>query len=72
LFVERLSYALSNVLAPLLLKLTEAKDLADFLYYNVGARNGMYIYKGHLTNKYLGKRLNIYHKEIDLLLAAHM
>lgn len=66
------SYALSNVLAPLLLKLADAKDLADFLYYNVGARNGMYIYKGHLTNKYLGKRLNIYHKEIDLLLAAHM
>ena len=66
------SYALSNVLAPILLKLADAKDLADFLYYNVGARNGMYIYKGHLTNKYLGKRLNIYHKEIDLLLAAHM
>ncbi len=66
------SYALSNVLAPLLLKLAECKDLAEYLYFNPGARNGMYIYKGHLTNKYLGKQLNIYHKDIDLLLAAHM
>jgi alanine dehydrogenase len=66
------SYALSNVFTPLLLKLADAKDIASFLYNNAGARNGVYVYKGNLTNKHIGKRLNIYHKDLDLLLTAHI
>ncbi|MBP7512792.1 MAG: alanine dehydrogenase [Bacteroidia bacterium] len=65
------SYALSNILTPLLLRISESKNLADFLYANPEVRNGIYIYKGNLTNKHLGKRLSIYQKDIDLLLAAH-
>ena len=66
------SYALSNVFTPLLLKLADAKDIPTFLYNNAGARNGVYVYKGNLTNKHIGKRLSIYHKDIDLLLSAHI
>jgi alanine dehydrogenase len=66
------SYALSNVFTPLLLKLADAKDISSFLYNNAGARNGVYVYKGNLTNKHIGKRLNIYHKDLDLLLSAHI
>ncbi len=65
------SYALSNIFTPILLKLSEAKDLSTFLYHHAGVRNGMYVFKGNLTNKHIGKRLNIYHKDIELMLATH-
>lgn len=65
------SYALSNVITPLLLRITESKNMADFLYANADARSGVYIYKGHLTHQHLGKRLSIYQKDLELLLAAH-
>lgn len=65
------SYALSNVLTPLLLRLSDSPGFGDFLFSNPELRNGVYIYRGNLTNKHLGKRLSIYNKDIDLLLAAH-
>jgi alanine dehydrogenase len=65
------SYALSNILTPLLLKIAESKNFAEFLYAHPEVRNGVYIYKGNLTHKHLGKRLSIYQKDLDLLLAAH-
>lgn len=65
------SYALSNILTPLLLKISESNNLASFLFAHPEVRNGVYIYKGNLTNQHLGKRLSIYQKDIDLLLAAH-
>jgi alanine dehydrogenase len=65
------SYALSNVLAPLLLDLAESGSITDYLWSNPHARCGVYIYKGNLTNKRIGQRLNIYPKDLDLLIAAH-
>jgi alanine dehydrogenase len=65
------SYALSNILTPLLLQIYEAGSVSNFIWENQPVRNGIYIYKGNLTNKHIGKRLNIYHKDIDLLIAAH-
>jgi alanine dehydrogenase len=65
------SYALSNILTPLLVDLSDSKNFSTYLYNNPSVRHGVYLYKGNLTNKHLGKRLNIYNKDIDLLLAAH-
>lgn len=65
------SYALSNILSTLLLNLCESENLSEFLYNNPAIRSGAYLYKGNLTNKHLGKRLSIYNKDIELLLATH-
>ena len=65
------SYALSNILTPLLLEIADAGSIGDFIWEHQSVRSGIYIYKGNLTNKHIGKRLNIYHKDIDLLIAAH-
>ncbi len=65
------SYALSNILTPLLLELAESGSVTDYLWANQAARSGIYIYKGNLTNKHIGQRLNIYPKDLDLLIAAH-
>lgn len=65
------SYALSNILTPILLDVAESGSITDYLWGNPWARNGVYIYKGNLTNKHIGQRLNIYPKDLDLLIAAH-
>lgn len=65
------SYALSNVLAPMLLDLAEAGSITNFLWAHPETRCGVYIYKGNLTNYHIGNRLNIYPKDLDLLIAAH-
>jgi alanine dehydrogenase len=64
------SYALSNVLTPILLEISEEGGITNYIWAKPEARHGVYIYKGSLTNKHIGKRLNIYSKDIDLLLAA--
>ncbi|MES2778621.1 MAG: alanine dehydrogenase, partial [Bacteroidota bacterium] len=64
-------YALSNILTPILLDISESGSITDYIWTHQYARSGVYIYKGNLTNKHIGKRLNIYQKDIDLLIAAH-
>lgn len=66
------SYALSNILTPILLDIAEEGGVQNYLWAKPEARNGVYIYKGSLTNKHIGKRLNIYNKDLDLLLAARL
>ena len=37
---------------------------------HVGIQNGVYLYNGTLTNKYLGESLHLPFKDLKLLLAA--
>jgi alanine dehydrogenase len=55
-----------------LLDIAEEGGVQNYLWAKPEARNGVYIYKGSLTNKHIGKRLNIYNKDLDLLLAARL
>ena len=64
------SYALSNILAPILIDFGVCGGLDSLLKTNRGVRNGVYLYKGILTNKMLGEYLNLPYKDIDLLMAA--
>ncbi len=66
------SNALSNIFAPILLKIGEFGGIKNYLWEKVGVRQGVYIYKGNLTHKFLGERFNLSAKEIDLLIAAHI
>ncbi len=64
------SYALSNIFAPILLDIGDFGGVDSMLKMNRGVRNGVYIYNGILTNKMLGKYLNLPYKDLDLLMAA--
>jgi len=66
------SNALSNIFAPILLKIGEIGGVKSYLWEKVGVRNGVYIYKGNLTHKGLGEQFNLSAKDIDLLIAAHI
>ncbi|PKP43484.1 MAG: alanine dehydrogenase [Bacteroidetes bacterium HGW-Bacteroidetes-12] len=64
------SYALSNVIAPTIIDTGEFGGIESMIKSYVGIQNGVYIYKGILTNKYLAETFNLPYKDINLLLMA--
>jgi alanine dehydrogenase len=64
------SYALSNIFTPILLDMGEKGGFDNYLRSNPGVRNGVYMYNGILTHKYIGETYNIPYKDLDLLIAA--
>jgi alanine dehydrogenase len=64
------SYALSTIFSPILINIGESGGVEKMLKQNAGVRNGVYIYNGALTNKYLGELFKLPYKDLDLLMAA--
>lgn len=64
------SRALSNLLAPILLKIGEEGGINNILRTDIGVRNGVYLYNGISTNRYISEYFHLPHKDIDLLIAA--
>jgi len=64
------SLALSNIFAPILLSVGEQGGVDNVLRRNKGVRQGVYLYNGILTSRYLGETFNLPYKNIDLLVAA--
>jgi alanine dehydrogenase len=62
------SFALSNIFSPLLLDMGDRGGVEELIRRKPGLRNGVYIYKGVLTNEVLGKVFDLSYKSIDLLL----
>jgi alanine dehydrogenase len=64
------SLALSNIFTPILLDMGMNGGIDNYLRISPGVRNGVYIYNGILTHKYIGEAYNIPYKDLDLLIAA--
>lgn len=64
------SYALSNILAPVILDLGEGGGVDNCIKNTYSIRSGIYLYRGMLTNRYLAEMFNLPYKDLDLLLAA--
>lgn len=62
--------ALSNIFTPMLLKIAEAANINTLIKEDVGISNGIYVYKGILTNHYIGETFSLPSKDIGLLMAA--
>jgi len=63
------SDAISNILTSLLLK-AEAGGILPLITSHEGLRNGVYTYKGCLTNTYLGERFDLKSTSLDLLITS--
>jgi alanine dehydrogenase len=63
------SDAISNILTSLLLK-AESGGIFNLITSLSGLRNGVYTYKGCLTNVYLGERFGIKNTNLDLLITS--
>ena len=64
------SIAFSNVFTPLIQEIADSGGLDIMLKNSSGLREGVYIYKGILTNETLGHKFDFLSKDINLLLAA--
>ncbi len=64
------SYALSTIFTPILQQMGDEGGLTNMIRDHQGVRNGVYLYNGILTKKYLGDLFNIPSKDIELLIAA--
>lgn len=64
------SIALSNIMMPMILKMSEMGEISKFIKHDYAARQGAYLYNGILTNKYIGEKYGLIYKNIDLLMAA--
>jgi alanine dehydrogenase len=62
------SFALSNILSPLILEMGDKGGVVDLIRDHKGFRNGVYIYKGILTNEVLGKVFGLKYKDFNLIL----
>ena len=69
-FARTASYALSNVITPTIIDTGEFGGLEMMIKSYQGIKNGVYIYKGVLTNKYLAETFGLPYKDINLLLMA--
>lgn len=62
------SFALSNIFSPLILEMGDKGGVPELIRSQKGFRNGVYIFRGILTNEVLGKAFGIKSKNIDLIL----
>ncbi len=69
-FARTASQAISNVLMPLLLSVSEEGGFEEMVWHNFNLRNGIYMYKGHLTNFYLSQRFDLKYTDLNLLIAS--
>lgn len=69
-FARTASQAISNVLMPLLLNVSEEGGFEEMVWHNFNLRHGIYMYKGHLTNFYLSQRFDLKYTDLNLLIAS--
>lgn len=66
------SQAYSNILTPLLLKAHKQGGFEKLFWHSAGTRNGVYMYKGALTNSHLSNRFSIKYTDLDLFLMGNI
>jgi len=64
------SIAFSNILTPLVTEIRNLGGLQNLLTLKAGIRHGVYVYKGILSNAYIGEKFGIKSTNIDLLLTT--
>ncbi len=69
-FARTASQAISNVLMPLLMTIGEEGGLEKLVWHQLNIRNGIYLFKGSLTNFHLSQRFNLKYTDLNLLIAS--
>jgi len=71
-FARTASQAISNVLMPLLLTIGDEGGLEKLVWHQLNIRNGIYLFKGSLTNFHLSQRFNLKYTDLNLLIASQL
>lgn len=67
-FSKTASLAISNIISPYLLDLSENGSIDDAISYDAAMRSGIYMYKGILVNEAIGKWFRLDYKDINLII----
>lgn len=69
-FARTASQAISNVLMPLLLDMSDDGGFENMVWYKINIRSGIYLFKGALTNFALSQRFDLKFTDLNLLIAS--
>lgn len=62
--------ALSNIFTPTILRAAEEGGIEEMIFAHKWFMNGVYTYKGSLTNEPIARKFGMKHKDLGLLMAA--
>ena len=62
------SFALSNILSPMIIAMGDEGGMEEFLKRNSGVRKGLYVYKGTLVNRPIGEWFDLPYADVNLLI----
>ena len=62
------SIAISNIFTPYLFDIAESGGIENALRFDNGLKNGLYFYRGILTNQAVGNWFSLPHSDINLLI----
>ena len=64
------SYALSNILAPMLRTIAQMGGIEQSVRINAGLRHGLYLYKGMLTKEFIAEKFELKYTDLNLILSS--
>lgn len=69
-FARTASQAVSNVLMPLLLEVSGEGGLEEMIWHKFNLREGVYLFRGALTDFYISQRFDLKFTDLNLLIAS--
>jgi alanine dehydrogenase len=69
-FARTASQAISNVLMPLLMQISDEGGMEEIVWHNIHLREGIYMFRGALTDFYISERFDLKFTDLNLLIAS--
>jgi len=69
-FARTASQAISNVLMHMMVEIGDQGGLEEIIWHHVHLREGVYLYKGALTDFYISEKCNLKYTDLNLLIAS--
>jgi alanine dehydrogenase len=66
------SHALSNIFSPILMQMGDAGGFDELVWKDPHVRQGIYLYKGTVTNKFVSELFNVQFRDLSLLMASRI
>jgi alanine dehydrogenase len=69
-FARTASQAISSVLMPLLLEISDEGGMEEKVWHDFNLREGIYMFKGALTDFYISQKFDLKYTDLILLIAS--
>lgn len=69
-FARTASQAISNVIMPLLIQISDEGGMEEIVWHNFNIREGIYLFRGALTDFYISQKFDMKYTDLNLLIAS--